>query len=240
MYKSYCVTIRPKNGLDDKLLLALIKKTKKYDFGFVCTEKEGEAKHAHIQIWLEHACAKGTISTAFQRIQAKVDPDWNDAANRVMKSGVKIAYSDWYLDYCEMNDNKVDEEASNIEYYNPPPNTLDYYASEEDQNKILLKAKSSNKLFYELREKFEASDFKQRWYKDQLRIGEFVCHLMYIKDELPIIKDPKQMRYFIKALTKYINKDGSAQEFMSEEEIKINDMKEKYNIEQMKVNKNTK
>jgi hypothetical protein len=70
---------------------------------------------------------------------------------RVLRNGIKIAYSDWYLDYCELNENKTDEEASLVCYMSPPENTLDFYASEEVQKALLDKCNSANKQFFTLK-----------------------------------------------------------------------------------------
>lgn len=233
MYKSFCITVRPGNGLKDDLLEALTKKVKKYDYGFICTEKKDEKKHAHIQIWLNKETTKGVISTSFQRIQSKLDPNWNEASNRVLKKGVKIAYSDWYLDYCELNDNKIDIEKSNVIYNSPPDNTLDYYADEDEQAEVLAKAKSANKQYYSLKEKFINDGWELKYPHDAVTVGEFIYTEMFVKDTIPIIKDPKQRRWLVDCLLKYIEKDSVPTDIFSDKEMEIH-------FEQMKLNKNTK
>ncbi len=230
MFKSFCITVRPKNGLSDDLLEALIKRVKKYDYGFICTEKEEECKHAHIQIWLNEAVPKGTIATAFQRIQSKSDPDWSEASNKVLRQGIKIAYNDWYLDYCELNELKIDEDISRILYSNPPCITLNYYASEVEQEKILARSNSSNKYYYTLKERFIQDNWILKYPGDTYTVAEFVCNEMFVKDRIPIIKDPKQRRWLCICLLKYIEKDFIPDDLFSDKELQLH-------LERLKLNK---
>lgn len=233
MFRSFCITIRPKNGLSDKLLEALIKKVKKYSFGFICTEKEDEERHAHIQIWLDKKTTKGVISTDFQRTQSKLDPDWSEDANRVFRKGIDIAYSDWYLDYCIMNGDKIDTEASNIVFENIPSNTLEYYPSEDDQKKALAKSKSANKQYFSLKEKFINDGWELQYKGDMHTVGTFIYTEMFKNDTIPIIKDPKQRRWLVNCLLKYIEQDTVPLDIFSKNETELH-------FEQMKLNKNTK
>ncbi len=134
MFRSYCITIRPRDGISD----LTVEKTKKWlsnlDYAVAVLEMENEARHLHAQIWTNTPKSKGDIAKAVQRICERSVKDWDEAQLKVLRAGVKIAYSDWYLDYLVENDLKTTE--PNIIYKQVPPLTLDFYATEEEQQNI--------------------------------------------------------------------------------------------------------
>ena len=52
-YKSFAITVRPRNGISDETIEELIKWITKKDYGIVVIEMEDEARHLHAQIWLD-------------------------------------------------------------------------------------------------------------------------------------------------------------------------------------------
>lgn len=246
MYKSFAITIRPRNGVvaGGTLEKAIIKKMEKYDFASIFSEKEEEARHLHCQIWVSKAVAIGTIKTAMVRISEREDPDWSDASKKVLRSGIKIAYSDWILDYCESNELKTDK--SECLMHRVPPMTSSYYATEEEQEKIIEGSKSANQTYFKLKlalyteeiyESFRVDPGKERDSHCWERLGNYLGYRMYVNDTFPIQKCPKQMNQFIKAFTKYVNKSGSCKEFLSENDLSQSKWSES---EQVNLNKKTK
>lgn len=154
MFRSYCITFRPRNGLTDTTSAELIAWCKKQQYAFYAEEKFAEARHAHIQVWYDEPRERGTICKAMQRIGSRTVEEWDDAQLKVLRSGVKIAYSDWYLDYLAENDQKQDDEKSEILYDNPPQDTIPYYATQEDQEALKAKANAVDKRMYSLEQKF--------------------------------------------------------------------------------------
>ena len=49
---SFCITVRPKNGLHNEYDEAVMKYIKKQNYGAYVHEMEDEARHLHAQIWL--------------------------------------------------------------------------------------------------------------------------------------------------------------------------------------------
>ena len=231
MYKSFAITVRPKNGIKEEgqLETQLINKLKKYDYCSIYAEMENEARHIHCQIWLNKPCAIGTIKTAMVRIQERYDPDWGESAKKVLRGGIKIAYSDWILDYCEENDLKEDD--PNCLFHRVPPVTSEFYATEEEQQKIIDSSKSANKTYFKLRQELLENDTYEyfRPSKNMMKsqpacwkiIGDYLSFRMYVEDTYPIIKCPKLMNQFIKAFTKYVTKDGTCTEFLTEHDYKL-------------------
>jgi len=131
MFRSYCLTIRPRDGITEKTTSETIKWLHKCTHSFAVLEKSDHEKHLHAQIWLDKPRARGDICKQVQRICERTIEDWDSSQLKVLRQGVKIAYSDWYLDYLAENDLKT---TPNIIVDNPPTTkTLEYYPTEEEQ-----------------------------------------------------------------------------------------------------------
>jgi len=130
MYRSYCMTIRPRNGLREETQAALREWCLKQHKCVMVTEMEGVAKHAHCQVWYPEGKTRGDMCKAMQRICERTIDDFNEGGcqKKVLRQGVRIAYSDWYEDYLLNNLEK--EEQCTIILENPPEDTTPYYPSE--------------------------------------------------------------------------------------------------------------
>lgn len=133
-YRSYCLTVRPRDGITETTVSQIKDWLRKCDYGVAVLEKENEARHLHAQIWLNKPRARGDICKQIQRICERSIDEWDRAQLKVLRQGVKIAYSDWYLDYLTENDMKTDE--ANIVYYSPPDYPTTFYPTEEEQDEI--------------------------------------------------------------------------------------------------------
>jgi len=131
-YRSWCLTVNPSQGVTSPTEEALVKYCKSFPFYQFVIEGDAEARHAHIQIWCDTPTTKGDANKKLERVLAKVISDWNPAQQKVLRSGTKIAYSDWVENYCIQNDLKGE---SNIILDNRPLDTDEYYPSEEEQEK---------------------------------------------------------------------------------------------------------
>lgn len=131
MFRSFCLTVRPRDGISQKTTDETIKWLHKCTYAFAVLEKEGHEKHLHAQIWLDKPRARGDICKQVQRICERTIEDWDASQLKVLRQGVRIAYSDWYLDYLAENDLKT---TPNIILDNPPTQkSLEYYPTEEEQ-----------------------------------------------------------------------------------------------------------
>ena len=130
-FKSFGITVRPRAGMSSKLQLAMVSWLDKQPYAVAVTEMEDEAKHLHAQVWYDKARTKSDVSKQIQRICEKSCDTWDAAQTKVMRGGIRIAYSDWYDSYLLNNPDKEGE--PNILMERVPDRTMDYYPSEEEQ-----------------------------------------------------------------------------------------------------------
>jgi len=135
MFRSYCITIRPRDGITDETIDGIKKWLLKCSHAVAVLEKSEHERHLHAQIWTDTPKARGDICKQMQRICERTIKDWDTSQLKVLRTGVKIAYSDWYLDYLVENDLK---EAPHIIVNNPPQKTMEYYPTEEEQNNVQI------------------------------------------------------------------------------------------------------
>ena len=136
MYKSYAITIRPRAGITDTTLKSITDWCKKQPYAVGVIEKDDESRHVHIQVWNDTPKARGDVAKTMQRICERTIPEWDNAQLKVLRAGVKIAYSDWYQDYLLDNDSKEQVTEDRIVINNPPDKTMEYYPTEEEQNEV--------------------------------------------------------------------------------------------------------
>lgn len=133
MFRSFCITIRPRDGITDETVEATKKWLTKCDYAVAVLEKENNERHLHTQVWFSATKARGDICKQVQRICERTVPEWDTAQLKVLRNGVRIAYSDWYLDYLVENEEK---EPPNIVLNKPPEKTMEYYPTEEEQDEV--------------------------------------------------------------------------------------------------------
>lgn len=153
-YRSYALTIRPLLGLTSATEDAIIKWINKLDYAFMAIEKKDEARHAHIQVWFETPKARGDICKQLQRICERTIEDFDEAQKKVLRNGVKIAYSDWYLDYLADNEDKQGQEKGDVVYDKPPQQSLQYYPTDEEQEKAAAMSNAVDPRFAKLEIQF--------------------------------------------------------------------------------------
>lgn len=226
-YHSFCLTIRPRQGLTMETQGELLKWIKKQDYYFAVIEMQDVARHMHAQIWLETPREKGKINTSIQRICERTIDDWDPAQLKCLRMGTRIAYSDWYNSYLEENEGKL--EAANILAKLIPNKTMDFYASEEEQDEIEAKFLAKDKYFYELEKGWKDSPwngsyvswtgvkeyFAWRWFVERTlpvqrssvkRLDDYKCLYMYLR-KVSIEPDWKQIIKWDESEKKKISKE---------------------------------
>lgn len=146
-YQSFCVTVRPLLGLSDETLQALNKYAESQDHAFAVVEKEAADRHWHAQFWFNNARARGQIAEAMARICERTIEDWSKPQLKVLRNGVRIAYSDWHLSYLSDNEEK---EAPNIQVDTAPLITHTFYPTEEEQAATQAKINAADPQFHKL------------------------------------------------------------------------------------------
>lgn len=215
-YKSYCVTVRPSQGVskDSKLEKELLTWCKKQDYSCMYSEKSDEARHIHIQIWCNTPRARGAIATAVCRICERCVIDWNDAQKKVLRQGIRIAYSDWYIDYLHNNTDKDDDEGETL-YSNPPDNSIDFYPTESEQELIQDNNNACDKRFHKLNALWNIH------YKDKEKTitntAKFLCDMMFKSKIIQVIGHQKNREQLCLALWAYLNEQIVPDLFLSKD-----------------------
>lgn len=198
MYKSYAFTLRPRNGVQPNSLCEkkAIKLVEKYN-GFLVAEKEGEARHLHGQLFFPNGKRKFDLAKVLIKIQDAQDP----AEIRVLKSGLKIAYSDdFYTEYTNKEDSKMICDKF-IE------NPQDFYPTEEEQERVRIRANAADQKYNRLKELWDEQT--QHTCLNQTNITLFLYQLMYVDKKIMIISDKKCFNQTAKSMYHYIAADQS-------------------------------
>lgn len=213
MFRSFCFTHRPKNGVEagGPLETRIIKWCQKQPHYFLCAEKEDEARHLHGQVWLDVPREKGAITKTFQRIYQ--DLEHTPAEIKVMKMGVKIAYD------CNFVENYLSKE-DNILLNDPPANEADYYPSQYEQDKVKAKADAVDKKFHRWSE-----DLQEYACENQLDfpislkdVAIFLGYMMFDAKKYQVIVDDKARKQNTKCLHAYVNSKFSLKMFLSDKD----------------------
>lgn len=198
MYKSYAFTIRPKNGINDKLIQHTIRWLEKQDYGFLVQEMADQAAHLHGQIWINNPRVKGTVQLSLEKIQERTDPDWCPASKKVLRRGVKIAYSASFTeDYLSKEDN--------ILYNNPPEDEQQFYPSTAEQQAVQAACKAADKKLHQLSVMYD--EYKSNLNPDtdsKYKIAIFLYRQWYCEKTLPTCQNIRYEKELLRKLHHYV------------------------------------
>lgn len=207
-YRSYCLTVRPRDGITETTISQIKDWLRKCDYGVAVLEKEHEARHLHAQIWLNKPRARGDICKQIQRICERSIDEWDRAQLKVLRQGVKIAYSDWYLDYLTENDLKLDE--PNIVYYSPPDYPMSFYPTEEEQDEIQSLKTAVDPRFCKLEQDY------RKWMREkgvvwvtQKSVSLFLADAMFVSKTIKVILHQRDRKALATCLFAYASCDDS-------------------------------
>ncbi len=208
-YSSYTITFRPRGGLSPATQDAIVKWLMKQDYYFAVTEMEDDAKHLHAQIWLDEPRARGEVCTALQRIGNRTIEQWDKAQVKVMRNGVKIAYSDWHIDYLQECEKK--NEQPNVICENTPEDTIEFYPTEEQQAAVMAEANAVDRCMFKLErlycEHYGWDGEGDTNHQVGLRtVQAFMATMMYAERKIPVITDRKRLGDLCKGLYHYLIK----------------------------------
>jgi hypothetical protein len=241
-FNSFCITIRPKNGIScgGPLEKAIIAKCKKYDYAYAVAEMEDEARHIHIQIWIEKESEKGTIARAWERLQEKFDPEWSPAAKKVLRGGIRIAYDDnFYQKYLDKGGTLLFEKI--------PVKREKYYPNHDWQQTQIEKANSVDKKFHRWKCEFEAWLEENQPKKCMTEISKelvaiFMADMMFESKKWVVITSAKARKENCDSLHAYIvgSKYKSASMFL-EDDINPHEPYQNWTVERIeKIEESTK
>ena len=200
MFRCFCITVRPKNGLHAEYADAIEKYIRKQSYYVYNYEKEHEARHIHAQIWFETAVRKTNIQTALKRIAQKWDPEWSPASRKVLVSGVKVGYSDAFFEEYIQKDGQV-----SMDNWKPPSDTALYYPTQDEQDKVLARAACKDSFFHHLSELWYENNPSYEVHQfTNVDIAEFLYIQMFQAKTIAVIKADKHRKETAKALLHYI------------------------------------
>lgn len=205
-YKSFALTIRPRAGITDDTILAFKTWLSKQDHSVSVTEMEGDARHLHAQLWLNEGRTKDDVSKAVKRICERTISDWDATQTKVLRGGIRIAYSDWYLEYLVDNEDKGNVESNNIITNNPPDRTEHYYPSEEEQEKVKQVSQAADPRFLSMEQECNewlTMEQKEISYKN---IAQWLCYAMFSQRTMKVLINQRDRTALCKTLYAYMSK----------------------------------
>ena len=219
-YRSFAITVRPRNGVEPLSALEkdLLKWFRAQSYATVIVEEQGEARHIHGQIWLETERARGEVVRAFDRIMSR-NTLYDNAQKKIMRKGVKIAYSDWFEDYCLDNDEKtVENKKKGITLFNnPPEDTESYYPSEEEQEEIQNRTNASDNRMYELEQEFKKKIGDKEFML--IDVANFLAWKCNVDRSMRCITDKRVRTGLCRSLYHYMRKSTDGREWLTEGEV---------------------
>lgn len=204
MFKSFCVTCRPRGGISEETTDEIYKWLQRHpSFAYAVLEMEGEAKHLHAQLWYDEPKYKGDITKQLVRICERTIPDWDTSQKKVLSSGTKVAYNDWYLNYLENNDLK---QAPHIILDKPPAISSPYYPTEEEQEKVKTLTHAVDQRFAKLELDYLAFA-KEYELPDTIdSIAKYLYDAMFISRSIKVVINPRDRVAMTTALYHYVCK----------------------------------
>lgn len=210
MFRSFCITCRPRDGISDSTIEGILKWLHRHpNYACAVLEKTAEERHLHAQLWYDEPKYKGDITKQLKRICISTIPDWDPAQTKVLASGTKVAYNDWYLNYLYENDLK---ESPNIILDKPPSCTDSYYPSEEEQDRVQRVAKASDPRFQSLEEGFRASRLDSTTTPTLEDIARYLYRSMFCDRSIRVVTQQRDRTALALSLYHYMLQAPEGQE----------------------------
>lgn len=212
MFRSFCITIRPRDGIKDNLVDKLKKWLSKQQYAVACLEMENEARHLHAQIWSDNERHKNDITKQMKRFCEANIEDWDIAQTKVLRGGIRVAYSDWYLEYLLDNENKG--ENNNILVNNPPDKSERFYPTEEEQERVKSVANSIDPRFTKLEQEFNEWNENKELDVNIEAVAQFLSWSMFDERTIKVIVQAKDRYALAATLLMYITKSNDILNFI--------------------------
>lgn len=221
-YKSFAITVRPRLGITDVTIDAIKSWLAKQNHAVAVLEMDDEARHLHAQIWLDEGRTKDDVGKAVKRICERTIEDWDAAQSKVLRGGIKIAYSDWYLEYLVDNDDKGNDHTRVITN-NPPDKTEQYYPSEEEQEAVRLCSSATDPRFFKM-EQDALKYFEEKQLDITIKnVAKWLCYVMFEERTMKVLVNQRDRTAVCKTLYAYMTKSANIELFLekSAEEKKL-------------------
>lgn len=197
-FRTYAITFRPYNGVDEVDVAKFMKWTRKQaEYYHVVTEKEGHAKHIHAALYLRSPKTRSNVSTMMTRLFKELD----SAEKAVMLKGIKIMYNhDWVSSYLAKGDS-TEVLGSNL----PESGHLESWYPPKPEERSVVSARKHSAYYHEL----EALWMKYQGPADELNTMNaraFLNRMMNKERCINVISDPKKVKEIAGALVRFIGK----------------------------------
>jgi len=203
-FRTYALTLRPRNGVDTAEISTTVKWIKKRcEFYHIVTEKTGSDRHIHAALYLKTDVTKSNLTTVWIRELKKLGLDSSELT--VARKGVKILYSNDFVDnYLDKDDDTVVIE-SNL----PEKSTLLQYYPPKPVSATVAKARKCSAYYHEL---------EALWHQHKRPLLEintenarhFLFNMMYNERCINVIRDDKTIIQTARHLTRWLNKADSS------------------------------
>lgn len=213
-YQSFALTIRPRLGITDNTINAFKIWLLKQTHSVAVTEMTNEARHLHAQIWLSEGRTKDDVAKAVKRICERTIEDWDASQTKVLRGGIRIAYSDWYLEYLVDNEEKGCVEIDNIVTNNPPDRTEHYYPSEEEQEKVKAVAQAADPRFLKMEQdcnRYLECSGKELTIKN---VASWLSYAMFDERSMKVLVQQRDRTAVCKTLYAYMSRGGNLELFL--------------------------
>ncbi len=222
---SFCVTVRPRSGLKPKFEAALVKWIRKnltatrLSGAYMVIEKEGGARRARIQLWYPKKVLRGNVCSPLVRMAAVNVEDWEPSQIKILRDGVRIAYSDWYLDYLDQPGKE--EDFFDVVIDKPPSNTTEFYPTKKERETRKKKAIPYKSGFRRLELLYRAWAPEHEWDPpDKTCVARFFSAMVFA-DKIRLEKDPRIARQECSAFYYWLKRDVPVSHYISKSEFKI-------------------
>ena len=223
MSRSFAFTVRPIQGVpeDSELEKSFRKLFDKYQ-GFLVAEKTGIERHLHGQLFFKSPRTKSDFNRDFPvKLCKKYVVDWTPQQERVLKMGTRIAYSDdFYTEYTNKGDSELLED-----YF--PNNSIEFYPSQDEQDKVKERANAKDAKFYALAEMYNNGE--NVCVPTYENVAKWLYSAMFVEKTIKCIEDKRKINQTVNTLTEYLNADISRwEQYMIPEKKKAADEKWKF------------
>lgn len=210
-YKSFAITVRPRLGITDATVGAYLSWLKKQPYAVAVLEMTDEARHLHAQVWFEEGRTKDDVAKQVKRICERTIEDWDAGQTKVLRGGIRIAYSDWYLEYLTDNEDKGE---ANIIINQAPDKTEAYYPTEEEQEQVKAVAQSADPRFTKMEQ--ECMDYLVKYNLDLTikNVARYLGNAMFQERTMKVLIQQRDRTAICKTLFAYMSKSGDIDLFV--------------------------
>lgn len=197
-YKSYAVTVRPRDGatlLHDNLLTEFARKY--CDYYHIVSEKLETDRHLHAALFLKRGVSRSNFLLMVKRVFKMLDDD----EKRVLNQGVRIMYNADFMDEYLDKDDDTEVIASN----RPETHSLDaYWPPSAEQEKA--KASQAVDKYYAKLEMYWNQHRGPGVEQTYENVCAFVSDMMNDKRVIRVISDDRKLKATARALQRYMTR----------------------------------